>query len=475
MKKILLACCCLLSSYTFAQVISDGSFENWTTDLLYEEIEWWNSGAEEGGIVLKSTDRVEGDYSVYMETSVDSLDGDTLFGFVLYGEFGDQGPESGLPFLSPADTFKASVKYDIMPGDTAIILVSFLKLGETQSMDVLPITGSQSTWAEISFPLSIGTTVGDRDSLVIAIASSNALGEVGVTPGSWIMVDDVHFTSSVTPVVDEVRNGGFESWNEVEVEDLDNWSTFNEELAQFGAQGARKVAGKQIGTFAVRLETNEISFGDGSLDTIPGYVINGFFNQNDTSGNNIPVAYTGPIAGRLSGDFKYSPAGPNESAFLGITFFKEGEYLDEYGYEFETFTPVFTSFDFDFILAEQPDSFLVAMYSGESPGASLTLDNLSISDITAINNYEDLQTIDVTVFPNPVQETFHVKIEGVNDKNAELLIIDVLGNEVANVELVLKGNKLIGSTALNEVSAGVYFYQFINNNEVLKSGKFTKL
>lgn len=475
MKKVLLAFCCLISGYSYAQVITDGSFENWTTELLYEDIEWWNSGASEGRIVYKSTDRVEGDYSVYMETSIDSVYGDTLFGFVLYGEFGDQGPESGLPFLSPADTVKVSLKYDIMPGDTGIMLVSFLKLGVEQSTDLFTFTGSQSTWAEFSFPLSIGANVGDRDSLVIAIASSNALGEVGITPGSWMMVDDVHFASSISPVVDEVRNGGFEDWNDIEVEDLDDWSSFNAELASFGVVGARKVAGTQNGTSAVRVETNEVYYGDGSSDTIPGYIINGFFNQQDSSSNNIPVGYNGPIAGRLSGDFKYSPAGPNESAFLSITFYKDGSYLDEYGYEFDSFTPVFTSFDFDYVLQEQPDSFMVSLYSGETPGANLTMDNLAISDITAIDNYDALKTIDITVFPNPVKESFHVSINGVSEKATSFKIIDVLGNEVANVPLLLKGNKLEGTTELNDVSTGVYFYQFIKNNEVLKSGKFTKL
>jgi hypothetical protein len=475
MKKIILAFCCLLSGYSYAQVITDGSFENWTTELLYEDLEWWESGASEGAIVLKSTDRVEGEFSAYLETSVDAVSGDTLLGFVLYGEFGDEGPESGLPFLSPADTVKASVKYDVMPGDSAILLVSFLKLGVVQSMDVFSFTGTQNTWTEVSFPLSIGANAADRDSVVIAIASSNALGEVGITPGSWIMVDDVHFTSSITPVVDDVRNGGFENWFDVEVEDLDNWSTFNYEVVRFGQALARKVAGSQIGTFAVRLETIEVSYGGGSSDTIRGYISNGFFETNDSTSNLIPLVYTGPIAGRLSGDFKFSPAGANESAFVAINFFKEGEFLDQYGYEFNTFTPVYTAFDFDYVLSQMPDSFEVSLFAGNIPGSSLIMDNLAISDITAIDNYEALKTVDITVFPNPAKEILNVSIDGVNDKSSAFKIIDVLGNEVANVSLILRGNKLIGSTDLNELSSGVYFYQFTQNNEVLKAGKFTKL
>jgi len=474
MKKVLLAFCCLISGYSYAQVITDGSFENWTTELLYEDLEWWNSGASEGAIVERSTDAVEGNYSVYMETAIDSVYGDTLFGFVLYGEFGEQGPESGLPFLSPADTVKVSLKYNVMPGDTAIMLVSFLKLGSVESMDVFSFTGTQSTWAEYSFPLSIGANVGDRDSLVIAFASSNALNEIGITAGSWLMVDDVHFTSSISPVVDEVRNGGFEDWFDVNVVDLDHWRTFNKELASDGEASARRVAGKQNGTYAVRVETIAMYYGDGYVDTIGGYITNGYF-PNDFSGNNIPVAYSGPLAGRLTGDFKFSPAGQGESGFLGITFYKEGNYIDNFGYEFNSFTPVFTSFEFDYVLQVLPDSFEISLYSGDMPGSSLTMDNLAISDITAIDNYDDLKTIDITVFPNPVKESFHVSINGVSEKATSLKIIDVLGNEVANVPLLLKGNKLEGTTELNDVSAGVYFYQFIKNNEVLKSGKFTKL
>jgi hypothetical protein len=470
MKKILLACCVFLTTIGYAQVITDGSFENWTTELLYENTQWWEIAAQEGGIATKSTDRVDGNFSIHLETSV--VDMDTLIGFALYGQFGENGPEEGLPFLSLADTAKISLKYDIMPGDTGLFLVSFLLLGEVQSMDVFTFTGNQATWKEFVFPLSIQT--GSRDSVVIAVVSSNALGEVGIMPGSWMQVDNIHFASSISPVVDEIRNGSFEDWFNVEVEDLDSWSTLNAAIASMGETSARKVPGANLGTNAVRLETIELYFGPNDIDTIQGYITNGDLNDQ-FFGDVSPVKYTGSLDGRVSGDYKYSPAGPNEIGFVSLDFYKDGQVIESVNNQFSLNRPIYTGFNFEYHLTQMPDSFLLFLFAGNIPGTSLTMDNLTISDLTDVANLSMNNAINVEVFPNPANENINISLSGLALDEIEVQLVDVLGNKVSNVGMTMQGKKLVGNQNLTNIESGIYLYQVRQFGQVIKTGKFTKL
>ena len=99
MKKLLLILLPMLSLQGAAQVLQDGSFENWSQTPLFERLDWWNTSSEEGLInnATKSTDAAEGLYALRIETQV--FEDDTVFGFALYGEFGDEGPEQGLSLI----------------------------------------------------------------------------------------------------------------------------------------------------------------------------------------------------------------------------------------------------------------------------------------------------------------------------------------------------------------------------------------
>lgn len=469
MKKLLLILLPMLSLQGAAQVLQDGSFENWSQTPLFERLDWWNTSSEEGLInnATKSTDAAEGLYALRIETQV--FEDDTVFGFALYGEFGDEGPEQGLPFLSPADTIKGSYKYNIAPGDTGIILVAFTLGGNIESMDVFPITGEQNSWSEFAFPLSVGTAA--RDSVIIAVASSNALAEINITPGSWVMIDDIHFSSSITSNVDEVRNGDFEDWSEVVLEDLTEWSTYNEQTAPLGEQTVKKVSGDQNGTFAARLETVEFFFEDGNSDTLPGIVTNGILLD---SGVVVPQPYTGPLEGRVSGKYKFSPAGPSTSAFLAITFYKDGNMIGEEGMEFDSFTPLFEEFAFEYSLAIQPDSFEIIAYSGELPGNAFTLDDLAISDVTSVSdNFSLNNNLTVKLYPNPAKEVLYFEFSRHLSKTNNLVIFDVLGNEVGSH--TLKSKTPVQKINVSALSEGIYFYQLKDERDkIVTTGKFNK-
>ena len=89
--------------------------------------------------------------------------------------------------------------------------------------------------------------------------------------------------------------------------------------------------------------------------------------------------------------------------------------------------------------------------------------------VTGIN---EINTIDnsVYVYPNPASEGSHVYLNvnlNQNLNNAKLFVFDILGNKLKEV--------LIGQQTAVDCgvqSKGMFFYQLINNNELIKAGKF---
>jgi hypothetical protein len=79
---------------------------------------------------------------------------------------------------------------------------------------------------------------------------------------------------------------------------------------------------------------------------------------------------------------------------------------------------------------------------------------------------------DVYIYPNPVTEGSPVYLNinsNLNLNDAKLVIYDILGNKLKEISHLNSQQ-----TAINcgLQSKGMYFYQLMNNNEPVKSGKF---
>lgn len=80
---------------------------------------------------------------------------------------------------------------------------------------------------------------------------------------------------------------------------------------------------------------------------------------------------------------------------------------------------------------------------------------------------EEIKPIEAKVFPNPFVSSTTISME-TDLNNASLKLFDVLGNELQ------QSQNLLGRTATinrNDLPAGVYFYQVIENNKILAKGK----
>ncbi len=91
------------------------------------------------------------------------------------------------------------------------------------------------------------------------------------------------------------------------------------------------------------------------------------------------------------------------------------------------------------------------------------------TDCLTVGTTELLMANDViTIFPNPfTQFTTIVLNEAFQINNAELKIYDVVGKEVLHTTI----SQQTTSIELGTLASGIYFYKFINNNKIIKTGK----
>src|SRR5690606_30152231 len=114
----------------------------------------------------------------------------------------------GVPWTTNVtpNKFLCDLRYDIAPGDTALIIVILKTNGIVTSNNIYPVTGTQSTFTTVSFPLSTNGHI--PDSVVIAAASGNVINGYP-RAGSWIEIDAMGFDDGVTWV--PAPDGDFEN------------------------------------------------------------------------------------------------------------------------------------------------------------------------------------------------------------------------------------------------------------------------
>ena len=267
MKKILFTAFMSIGMlYTvFAQGVYNGDFEAWENKVFFEDPIGYTSANAQLFMMgatpnlTKSTDAVEGTYSVRMETTV--FDGDTVFGYAVFGQPNDNFLFGGFPFTDMPDSIKGSFKYNTANGDSAVILVLFKKNGFPIGMQFIPFAGVQNTWSEMAFkinPLGIAP-----DSAIIGFASSLPEADQ-VNPGNWLMVDDISFTNATT----SIPNNGFENWKTVQSEEPLGWNTFNLYFLLEGQlPSVTRSTDAYMGNSAISVKTKALSLFGGELDT----------------------------------------------------------------------------------------------------------------------------------------------------------------------------------------------------------------
>lgn len=425
----------------FAQnTIPNGNFESWVTTQIIDLNDYVTPVVESQQFLgspttVRSTDRVSGNYSLRMETKTNGSD--TLFGFMSSGEFGQS---NGFSYTQAPDSLIGYYKSDVLSGDTAIFVINFSNLGTAIFDTVFSFVGSQATWSRFSFPLDVSQ---NPDSCFIAVASSNAINEVGVQPGSWLMLDSIVLVGS--GITQNIPNFNFENWTIDTLNILSDWAP---------SDAVSQTTDNQEGNFALRLET-VASDGDTSFITYNGQVSNGSI----VGGQPFNI-----MADTLTGFYKYLPSGSDTAAF-SMSFQKNGSSFNQKFYLFQA-QSTYTSFNIPFDAGQVPDSMFVVIASsinGDSLGSVLFIDDLKLKSIVTSLDKRIEGLVDVNLYPNPVTEMLNVDFEQLNN-TLTIQVIDGIGrlhySSVSN-----KGDSN-HNVDVSKWNTGIYYLQLKIGNKV---------
>lgn len=422
--------------------IPNAGFENWST-VTYDELDNYLSETGFTYFILgssttsKSTDAQNGNFSVRMETKTNGTD--TVFGFFTSGDF---DKDNGYPYSQQPDSLVGYYKSNIAVGDSGFIVIRFSRLGTIFSFNVQPFTnaGNTNSWTRFAMPLNVPLV---PDSMFVAAVSSNAINEIGVTPGSWLMLDNLSLVG--TNITQGILNGNFENWTTVSIENPDDWSSINLYSNTAGVLSATKSTDKHAGNFALKLETVVVR------DDTLGFITNGTFGNDSIIGGQ-PFSV---IFDTLSGYYKYSPVGL-DTAGISLTFWRGANPL---GVFFNQFLPAstYTPFEVPFVLPQVPDTLRIDIISSlvdNRVGSSLFIDNLILKSIvTSLDEKNELAN-EVQLYPNPVRDHLSISMQLSNTSNVS--IINAIGSEFWRKEKVSKG-EFNHKIDCSHLSTGTYF------------------
>lgn len=444
-------------SFAKAQTITNGAFENWTI-TNYDEPDNWNTANSElnrgAGVVTVTKVTGRSGFAIKLETKVTGSD--TSFAFFSNTERDPVAGEGGTPYSQKPDSITGYFQYNIVSGDTALILVVFKKNGSVVSTDVFKVTGTQSTFTRFAYPLSLSVT---PDTVIIAAASSNAIDNIGVKPGSTITFDDLAFVG--TGITQGITNGAFENWSAKTYDKVNNWSR--------AGSGVSRTTDSYRGGYAVLLETKDVFDGDAN----PSAISNGFFGDNGPEGG---VPYTG-TQDTLVFYYKYIPQGGSKGG-VSLSLFAAGSPV---GGQFVQINAAssYTKMEVPFQAGNMPDTMRIVFISTDFPvvvgnmGSQLFIDEVQLKSQPLNTGIfrPSKGTNAVKVYPNPASDNITINTgEALN--NATINLTDALGRVVYSSSVDAGNGEF--TLPISHLENGVYFYTLTADNGYIATGKLYK-
>ncbi len=431
--------------------LQNGGFENWSPSTVYDFPTTWGSSNQgpQGMIptVFKSTDAQLGTYSAELRSVAVGSNPDTLCGYVFQGTVGPTGPSGGIPYTPVFNTVKFQYKSSmIAQSDSVYLIVIRLFAGVPVEFLSLPaIGGNHSTWTQGSISL----TSTPQQELFIGFSIGNPLTGTLVSPGSWARIDNVQMYNGAA-TVSNVPDPSFEAWDALTVENPDNWNTLNTLFAAASLENVLKSTDAHSGNFAAQL--NSIA-NPNTGDTIQGILSLGAIDLT-LPNPFIPSPYNAIPTG-FNGYYKYSGSNGDNGA-LQVVFLKNGSPV---GSVTETFTnqTAYTAFSSPIILLDTPDSLVILASSGNNPGSTLLLDDLSFTGGNV--SLEEFAAMDVSVYPNPATNLVYIKAQG----TYAFEIIDLTG------KILMSETNLNTPTSVNiaQLQSGSYLVHIVSNGKYL--------
>ncbi len=454
----------LMIAKVSSQSITNGSFENWTQQILYEDPIPYSTNnmnvfmLNGSTTVIKSTDHHGGNYSAEVHTI--AVGTDTISGVMFIGTPGNHTLNGGIAMAIHPDSIKLWAKYDVMTNDTANVIIFLKNSGATVGFGAFSFTGSLGSFTQFKTKVTWLSLV-NTDTMAVLISSSRLDG--AKIPGSTLYIDDISFTNSVTPF----PNGGFENWNTLSTLSPDNWFSFN--FACYpGDTSATRTTDHYDGTYAMKLKSVPLTIGD-----TMGYLTNGIFGSNGPQGG-MPVPQNPSI---ISGYYKYIPVGLDTA--IAVCF--------DYYYNPATDSTVtlavssiklppintYTYFEIPFTYNGTPvtDTVNVTFASGNKSGlyhglgSTLFLDDLQISYMPVGVTESNQEAGNINVFPNPVNGDCNVSFDLNSDQTIYLDLYNETGQKVFSEKLDNVKNT-VSKLNLSTLAKGIYMMNVKTKDKV---------
>jgi len=460
MRKIYFFIALISTIAVNAQQLPNNDFENWFIETYHSLQDYYDTGDEGSHNIIKSTDTQSGNFAVKLFTTANASN-DFDFGFFI--NFDPDSFTGGIPYTEHVDSIKGYYKAHIVAQDTAWFISIFKNQGNIIGGETFPftITENINTWTKFAFPTQMTAGV-VPDTLMLGGVSSNALNEIGMEDGSWIMFDNIEYTSSGSPTT-AIPNNSFENWD---TKNIDKPTDFNSSLKwdiSTSPLTVEKSTDASSGNYAVKLQTI-INI---DQDTISGAITNGKL------GGSWPLP-GGMVLTNIPNEISYDIK-PNmftaDQAFVNFSFKKNGNIIHQVGNSYQSNAPTYIHEVFPINLTQPVDTLLFAAANGRIPGSSITIDNIVFHYPNGVDTYINAKRIEA--FPNPATNKLNFEIVAFKENEISIEIIDISGKSILQKKYYLNKGKHKISLDISRLSKGNYLYSIKTKSSVF-THKFIK-
>lgn len=460
-----------------AQQPANPGFENWTASILYEDCPPFLTTAQQtyftfgNGNVHSVPSPVQGTYAAHLETY--GMPGDTSFGGIFLGTPSPNGLSGGIPFTERPDSLVFWAKTNVMPGDTANVVVATKFMTNMMGYSFGYLTGTSAGWNRYAFPFTYLAPV-NPDSLGMIITSSNLNSNGSGYPGSWIEIDSIQLIGATQ----QVPNNVFETWAAHVVNEPDNWTTLNFGNIYDGNYSVNEDNAPYFGSHDCMVKTTIAQWGD-----TMGYITNGRFGNNGIEGG--MQVMQNPQ--KITGYYKYSPAVITDTAEAGAWTFHwdvggDSAVTMEQNITALPATNVWTYFEINLTYNTWPNidtlniAFASSNYDGNHAllgiGSMLYIDELGVSYYPL--GMDETQSSTVAVFPNPATRFLNVRLEKISAGEHRFMIYDAQGKIVKSESFNNPSQSGFYTMEVEELPSGTYTWTIDGAGE-MESGSFIKL
>jgi len=291
-----------------------------------------------------------------------------------------------------------------------------------------------------------------------------------------ILCDSAAFLLMANSSFAQIPNAGFENWTSMgSYSNPDNWDQLNAMTAPMSAYTCTKGTPGNPGASYLKLVSKAVSM----MGVMPGVAVSGVIS-NSTYQAASGFAFT-QRPQSLTGAWQYMPAG-SDAGFVAVYLTHWNTAMgmrDTVAMAMQSLTGMvmsWTNFTVTlmYMSGANPDSAMITLSSsGSTPVAnsSLYVDNLAFAGSVAGIKENNLNTMVVSLFPNPASDKLVVSLSNSKATKGQIEIYDVIGKKVKLLNDVdFTTNTTIDISDLNK---GGYFLK-LSSSEGMINQKFLK-